>query len=112
MAHVKDVFQSALSDFTTRLTPKEQNDFQLTTFDDVRREIARIQTEQENSKTMRNMVRIQSFLEAMDQFGEIVEVFLNTSSLLAFVWGPMKFILKVRMRISMQLRHSQVLATI
>ena len=43
-----------------------------------------------------NLSRILGFLEAMNQFGKVVEVFLNTSDILAFVWGPVKFILLVR----------------
>jgi len=31
----------------------------------------------------------------MTQFGTVVEVFLNTSEILAFVWGPLKFLLLV-----------------
>lgn len=45
---------------------------------------------------MRNLSRILGFLEAMKQFGAVVEVFLNTSDILAFVWGPLKFLLLVR----------------
>ncbi|KAH0841037.1 hypothetical protein FOPE_06274 [Fonsecaea pedrosoi] len=31
----------------------------------------------------------------MEQFGKIIEVFVNTSDVLAFVWGPLKFLLLV-----------------
>ena len=43
-----------------------------------------------------NLSRIQSFLEAMNQFGKVVEMFLNVSEAVAFIWGPMKFLLLVR----------------
>ena len=92
----KDIFQTTLSEFKNRLTQRERDKFQCATFEDVCRELARIQKEQESSKTMMDMTRIQSFLEAMNQFGQIVEVFVNSSEMLAFVWGPLKFILKVR----------------
>jgi hypothetical protein len=32
----------------------------------------------------------------MDQYSKVIEVFLNASSMLCFVWGPMKFCLQVR----------------
>jgi hypothetical protein len=38
-----------------------------------------------------------NIVEGFRQFGEVVEVFLNTSEFVALVWGPMKFILQVRL---------------
>jgi hypothetical protein len=95
MASVEDTFRATLSSFKKRLTSKEQDDFSFSTLEDVRKEIARIQSEQGNEKAMMNMTRLQSFLEAMDQFGKVIEVFLNTSQFVAFIWGPLKFILQV-----------------
>jgi hypothetical protein len=51
-----------------------------------------------------NLTRIRRFLEAMDQYGKVIEVFLNDSSMLCVVWGPMKFCLQVR---SFQTRWSE-----
>jgi len=42
-----------------------------------------------------NLARVKSCLEAMHQFGQVIEIFLNVSDAVAFVWGPMKFILLV-----------------
>jgi hypothetical protein len=96
MTSSKDNFQTILSSFKKRLTNKEQDDFRFTTLEDVRTEMARIQAEQANRKEMMNMPRMESFLEAMDQFGKVIEVFLNTSEFVAFIWGPVKFVLQVR----------------
>lgn len=41
------------------------------------------------------MGRLNSFVEAMNQFGKVIEVFGNTNIFVAFVWGPLKFILQV-----------------
>jgi hypothetical protein len=98
MGSAKDTFQTTLENFKKRLTPKEQENFKFGTLEDVRKEIARIQNEQESLKAMMNMSRIQSFLEAMNEFSKVIEVFLNTSEFVAFVWGPMKFLLQVRLR--------------
>lgn len=95
MASSRDCFQEILSKFKKRLTQNELDDFQFTTLEDVRLEMARIQVEQASRKEMMHMPRIQSFLEAMDQFGKVIEVFLNCSEFVAFVWGPMKFLLQV-----------------
>jgi hypothetical protein len=98
MGSPKDTFQTALENFKKRLTPKEQEDFKFGTLEDVRKEVARIQNEQESLKEMMNMSRIQSFLEAMNQFSQVIEVFLNTSEFVAFVWGPMKSLLQILLR--------------
>jgi hypothetical protein len=95
MASVEDTFRATLSNFKKRLTPKEQDNFAFSTLEDVRKEIVRIQLEHGTQKIMMNMTRLQSFLEAMDQFGQVIEVFLNTSEFVAFIWGPLKFILQV-----------------
>lgn len=92
---VNDSFQEALSEFKQRLTLNEQKDFENTTIEDVRREIHRVQEDQARRKKMMNLTRISSFLEAMEQFGKVVEVFLNASDFLAFIWGPLKFFLQV-----------------
>ena len=89
-------FEVILADFKKSLTPKECQDFQFVTFNDVRETALRIQRDQENIKTMMNMSRLESFMEAMNQFGKVVEVFGNSNIFVAFVWGPMKFILLVR----------------
>lgn len=91
-----DSFQTALSNFQARLTDKEKEEFGSITLQDVHKTILSIQNSQENTKTLRNMARLQSFLEAMEQFGKVIEVFPNASNFVAYVWGPMKFILQVR----------------
>lgn len=95
MAPSEDGFRTILTAFKKRLTPKEEEDFQFATLQDVHNAINRIQKEQAARYEMMNMARIQSFLEGMDQFGKVIEVFLNTSEFVAFVWGPLKFVLQV-----------------
>jgi hypothetical protein len=90
-----DAFQSAMRKFKARLTGDNLVDFQNTTYEQLCQRISQIQQDQEGSKIMMNMRRLQSCLEAMHQFGEIIEVFLNVSDAIAFVWGPMKFIILV-----------------
>jgi hypothetical protein len=88
-------FEVILADFKKNLTPGELRDFQFVTLNDVRETALRIQKDQENLKTMMNMARLESFLEAMNQFGKVIEVFGNANIFVAFVWGPLKFVLQV-----------------
>ena len=90
-----DQFKSILEAFKSKLNAKEREDFQFVTLNDVRETALQIQKDHENLRTMMNMSRLQSFLEAMNQFGEVLGVFANANIYVAFVWGPMKFILQV-----------------
>lgn len=88
-------FNKALTSFKNRLTPSEAAQFQVVTLDDLKVTILAIQADQRARKQMMHMDRILSFLEAMDQFGKVIETFLNVSEMLAFIWGPIKFLLLV-----------------
>ncbi|KAJ8062489.1 hypothetical protein OCU04_009019 [Sclerotinia nivalis] len=90
-----DPFQKCLDDFKKRLTNEELQDFQFSSLDDVKAAILKIQDDQSRRKSMMNLPRVKAFLEAFEQYEKIIEVFLNTSSILCFVWGPMKFCLQV-----------------
>ncbi|KAL4886207.1 hypothetical protein BJY04DRAFT_213739 [Aspergillus karnatakaensis] len=88
-------FRQALDRFRSILTAEEAQDFQLTTVGDLKTAIADLQAQQMSEKKMRNMTRLQRFVLGMQQFESVVTVYLNTSELVGFVWGPMKFLLLV-----------------
>ena len=95
MAALEDSFRQVLADFKTRLKPGEEAQFTFTTLNDLEVAAKELQERQRKSKTAQNLTRIQPFLQAMGQYKDIIEDFLNTSSMLCFVWGPMKFMLLV-----------------
>lgn len=95
MTSIESGFRNALAKFCSGVTPKEVEDFQFTTLEDVYQVVVTIQHQQARRKEMMNLTRIQSFLEAMKSFGEVIEVFLNLSEFIPFIWGPIKFLLKV-----------------
>lgn len=86
MATRDRVFRDVLARFKLGLTQEEVEDFRFSTLEDVHKVIGDLQTEQGKKKKMMNLSRIQSFLEAMEQFGKVIEVFLNTTEFVAFVW--------------------------
>ena len=79
-------FQRALEKFTKNLTEKQRREFSSCTLEHVHHTISVIQHNRGNQKNMRDMARIESFLEAMDQLGKVVEVFLNCTPFLGYVW--------------------------
>ena len=95
MASIESGFRNALAKFSSGLTPKEIEEFRFTTLEDVHKVVVTIQHQQARRKEMMNLTRIQSFLEAMKSFGEVIEVFLNLSEFIPFIWGPIKFLLQV-----------------
>ena len=95
MATIEASFLQVLNDFKKRLKPEEEAKFAFTTLKDLEQAANDLQEKQRKTKTARNLTRIQPFLQAMTQYKDIIEVFLNTSSILCFVWGPMKFMLLV-----------------
>lgn len=93
----QETFEDVLRKCKTRLTPKESKEFTETSLADVQKTILKIQKDQEQLKRATNLTRLRSFLEAMDQFGKTIEIFLNSSPFVALIWGPMKFMLLVRL---------------
>ena len=93
--HSESTFERALRDFKTGLTLQELNDFAGTTLRDLQITIATIQRRQASTSTMQYLKRIEGFLEAMESNARITEIFLNVHNFIAFIWGPMKFLLQV-----------------
>lgn len=90
-----EAFTRAIKRFRARLSGTNFTNFTNTTYEDLCREIIRIQGEQDSRKEMMHLSRISSCLEAMHQFGKTIEIFLNVADVIAFIWGPMKFLLLV-----------------
>lgn len=95
MCTLEDDFKQVLADFKKRLKPDELAKFAFASLGDLESATKDLQERQKRNKTTQNLTRIQPFLQAMMEYKEVIEVFLNVSSLLCFVWGPMKFMLLV-----------------
>ncbi|KAF4976357.1 hypothetical protein FZEAL_6955 [Fusarium zealandicum] len=89
-------FQNVLKTFKSNanLTAEEDTSFQFTSLDDVLKMLTTIQAKQSKTKRLVFMKRIDPFLKNMTEYGKVIEVFVNSSEILAFVWGPLKFILQ------------------
>jgi len=90
-----DAVEKLLIKFKNRLNPTELQKFKGTTLQDVKKTLVDIEKRQETQRELRNLTRIRGFLEAMEQFGRVVEVFTNSSNMVCFVWGPLKFLLQI-----------------
>lgn len=79
-------FEVILDDFKAQLTVKELDEFKFASLQGLRTTIKLIQKEQEAKRRMQHMRRLEPFLRTMEQYGTVVEVFVNTSETLAFIW--------------------------
>ncbi|KAG4435756.1 hypothetical protein IFR05_008770 [Cadophora sp. M221] len=86
-------FEKAVERFRGGLTKSQQEQFTGCKKQDVEKIIQDIQSRHGAQKRLKSMRRVSKFIEAMSQLGQVVEVFLNVHNSVAFVWGPIKFIL-------------------
>lgn len=89
------VFERELKSFKAHLTQSEQNNFAGTTIKDLHLTIAGIQKTQLSDRTNKNVKRIRTFLEAVESLTKVLDIFVNVNDFVAFVWGPVKFLLLV-----------------
>ncbi|KAJ4419764.1 hypothetical protein N0V82_004807 [Gnomoniopsis sp. IMI 355080] len=81
-----DSFQRALNHFKQSLATKSSglaNQFTIDNVEDIQAFCLRIQDEPGLNRRMR---RIKGFIEAMDQLGQSIEVFVNANELVCFIW--------------------------
>lgn len=87
-----DSFQRALEKFKKSLarnSPELIDQFSIARLQDVKRICLEIQEQQGKDVCLRRMRRIEGFIEAMDQLGKSIEVFLNVNEIVCFIWvGP------------------------
>lgn len=86
-------FEIALEDFkqNAQLGPDEIKEFRFADLKSLRSTIKQIQAEQEAKRRMRHMRRLEPLLQTMEQYGRTVDVFVNTSEILAFVWVSVRW---------------------
>ncbi|KAJ3536177.1 hypothetical protein NM208_g5825 [Fusarium decemcellulare] len=88
-------FQQAVQRFKSQaaLTGDELRDFQFSSLNDVQITLRTVQERQEKTRRLVFMKRIDPFLKTMTEYGKVIEIFVNSSDMLAFVWGPLKYLL-------------------
>lgn len=79
------LFKRAQDNLCDRNTTRRR-EFSTCTLEDVQATIKDIQDQQGPKGKLTYLGRLTAFIEAMEQFGKVVEVFLNTSQVVCFVW--------------------------
>jgi hypothetical protein len=108
-ALLDDIFQKAVVSFEASLTEKQRREFQGCSLKHVEDTIRGIDNRLASLRQQRNIRRIAKFVEGMSQLGKVIEVFVNCDATVAFIWGPIKFVLLVGFRPFLVLHSSYML---
>jgi hypothetical protein len=86
-------------DFATwdLLKSQDKEFFESSGYEDVQRDLNVIQSQREITKTMMNMRRMRPFVDGMAHLEKVLASigFQHTAKVMAYVWGPVRFLLKV-----------------
>lgn len=90
-ASTASAFEQALSDFREGLKrdgvkKKDEEQFSQVTRDTLLTQLRDLQNEQHAKRRGRNLSRLKPFIEATDQLGKVIEVFVNAQIFVAFIW--------------------------
>jgi len=79
-------FYLVMEKFKASLTDKEKTEFKVTTLRDLHITIESIQKRQATDRRLQGMQRLELFLEGMNEYDKVIQIFVNSSQILAFVW--------------------------
>ncbi|KAI1330306.1 WD40 repeat-like protein [Xylariaceae sp. FL0255] len=90
-----DSFERALTRFKKSIPSDLAHQFSTCTLQDLRNICMEIQQQHGREGKLQNMRRLGCFVEAMEQFSKVIEVFVNVNDFICFIWGPVKFLLGI-----------------
>jgi len=79
-------FDRVLEQFKRDLKKKDKDNFQMTSLESLQQAIGEIQKKQLTERRMKNMTRLKKFIEAMNEYGKVLEIFCNSSQFVPFIW--------------------------
>jgi hypothetical protein len=78
--------RAALTRFESTLTPNELANMKISSLADVHGAIRKLQQKQGSERKLQNLNRLKAFLEGMQQYEQLIKVFLNASNMVAYIW--------------------------
>jgi hypothetical protein len=67
----------------------------MTSLGSLNQAIGEIQKRQQSERRMQNMTRLKRFIEAMNEYGKVVETFCNSSQFIPFIWVSLNRFIKI-----------------
>ena len=94
---IKAAFENAIRDFKANLGDKElwkDISSEMNSIEDVYNATDVLQKEQAGKGLLRDLARIQPYLECLRSYASVIEVFVQSKpDLLSLIWGPIKLLL-------------------
>ncbi|KAL3466522.1 hypothetical protein BJX64DRAFT_284458 [Aspergillus heterothallicus] len=92
----KTIFDEVLNEFKNRFSDGDQAErFRTTDVLSLKRGLAKTQRDQQKNKELRNLRRLETFIEKFEQFGRVLDTILEEPEHMNFVWGPVKALLMI-----------------
>ncbi|KAI5458921.1 hypothetical protein BGZ63DRAFT_361273 [Mariannaea sp. PMI_226] len=94
---VADAFESAKKDFHLKFPDDPNYDFsKFSSINDVYNATDQIQNKQATTRTLRNLAKIQPFLECLSGYSAVIDTFVQVKpEILALIWGPIRLMLLI-----------------
>ncbi|KAJ6039601.1 NACHT nucleoside triphosphatase [Penicillium canescens] len=73
-----------------------------TSIEDINDFLHKLQTDQGNRQDLRNLRKIASYLDRLQQFSSVIEVLISSKpEILALIWGPIKLLMQMTKNVSL-----------
>lgn len=82
----KEALHRCLEDFKKDLKGRDAKNFQDATLESLEETIGQLQKKQHFERRQRSLARLARFLEAVNEYGKVIEVFCNSNIFVPFVW--------------------------
>jgi hypothetical protein len=106
MDSLDEDFNAAVKSFQQNLDARQIELFRATTLVHMKRQILKIQHEQETEKRLTNFTRLRRFIDAFEEFDEIcMSVSVAVPEISRYIWGPLTYILEVVQSGRTDLKH-------
>ncbi|KAJ5533797.1 zinc finger protein [Penicillium freii] len=91
----RDIFDKLVKDFKNKVTPDQLDEIETTDLRTLKKELKRIQDEQQQVKALRNMRRIEPFMKRVEALGTVVHDLLGSNEIMCFIWGSANALFRI-----------------
>ena len=82
----KEDLEAAFKRFELKIYPVDQYDFRTATLGDVKKAAREVESHLAARKSLRNLKRIQPFLDGLERYSKVIEVLCQGTPYLSFIW--------------------------
>ncbi|KAJ3579076.1 hypothetical protein NPX13_g1491 [Xylaria arbuscula] len=90
----QSLLEKSLQKFKNGLTKRLTASFEATTLEALEASIHEIQVKQHAQRRIQGLHKLGRFIEAIKQYGEVIDRIYGSNHFVAFIWGPLSFLLQ------------------